>query len=234
MKFIKKTIIFIIILLIITIIIITCQGYNMYKKTLEQIPLEEKVAEIRGKEEFTTMEELPKTYINAVIAVEDHRFYTHNGIDIIGIGRAIMSDIKTKEFREGGSTITQQISKNIYFNQNKNIVRKVAETLMALKIEKEYSKNEIFELYINTSYFGDGYYSVKEASRGYFNKEPIEMNDYESTLLAGIPNAPSIYAPTKNLDLAEQRQKQVINKMVKYGYLLEVEAEQIKKESNIY
>ena len=96
-----------------------------------------------------------------------------------------------------------------------------------MKIEKNYKKEEILELYINTSYFGDGYYTLKEACRGYFNKEPSEMTDYECILLAGIPNAPSIYAPTKNPELAKQRQKQVMKKMIKYGYLTQEEADSI-------
>ena len=111
-------------------------------------------------------------YINAVISVEDHRFYKHPGIDIISIGRAVINDIKAMSFVEGGSTITQQLAKNIYFTQEKKIERKIAEVFMAFDIEKKYDKNEILELYVNTSYFGDGYYTVKEASRGYFAKEP--------------------------------------------------------------
>lgn len=98
---------------------------------------------------------------------------------------------------------------------------------MAFKIESGYEKDEILELYLNTSYFGDGYGTVKEASKGYFDKEPNEMTDYEAILLAGIPNAPSVYAPTKNPELAKQRQKQVMNKMVEYGYLTKEEADSI-------
>lgn len=200
-------------------------GYNMYKTAIEETPLEEKVEEIREKENYTTIEEMPQMYINAVISVEDKRFFTHPGIDIIAIGRAALNDIKAMSFVEGGSTITQQLAKNIYFTQEKKITRKIAEVFMAFDIEKAYDKNEILELYLNTSYFGDGYYTVKEASRGYFGKEPMEMDDYECIMLAGIPNAPSVYAPTKNLDLAKQRQRQVAEKMIANGYLTEEEAE---------
>ena len=98
------------------------------------------------------------------------------------------------------------------------------------KIEDKYNKNEILELYLNTSYFGDGYETVKEASRGYFGKEPLELTDYEAVMLAGIPNAPSVYAPTKNPKLAKQRQEQVLNKMVKYKYLTEEEAQKMVDE----
>ena len=197
----------------------------MYKTAIEETPLEEKVEEIREKENYTTIEEMPQMYINAVISVEDKRFFTHPGIDIIAIGRAALNDIKAMSFVEGGSTITQQLAKNIYFTQEKKITRKIAEVFMAFDIEKAYDKNEILELYLNTSYFGDGYYTVKEASRGYFGKEPMEMDDYECIMLAGIPNAPSVYAPTKNLDLAKQRQRQVAEKMIANGYLTEEEAE---------
>lgn len=133
-------------------------------------------------------------------------------------------------FVEGGSTITQQLAKNIYFTQDKKIERKFAEVFMAFEIEKNYSKDEILEFYINTSYFGDNCYTVKEASRHYFNKEPMEMTDYESIMLAGIPNAPSVYAPTQNLELAKQRQKQVLSKMVEYEYITQEEADNIINE----
>ena len=98
---------------------------------------------------------------------------------------------------------------------------------MAFEIEKRYEKDFILELYLNTSYFGDGYYTVKEAAQGYFGKEPKDMTDSECILLAGIPNAPSAYSPTKNPELAKQRQKQVINKMIKYKYLTQEEADKI-------
>lgn len=229
MKLLKKVIIGIILLCLIVGIVVIGNGYMMYKNAIDETPLSTLVEEIKSKENYTEFEELPKMYIDAVIAVEDHRFYKHNGIDIIAIGRAIINDIKAMSFVEGGSTITQQLSKNTYFTQEKKLTRKVAEVFMALEIEKNYDKNEILELYLNTSYFGDGYYTVKEACRGYFNKELNEMTDYEAILLAGIPNAPSVYAPTKNPDLAKQRQKQVMEKMIKYGYLTETEAENILK-----
>ena len=161
---------------------------------------------------------------------EDHRFYKHNGIDIIAIGRATINDIKAMSFVEGGSTITQQLSKNIYFTQEKKITRKIAEVFMSFEIEKNYNKDEILELYLNTSYFGEGCYTVKEASRKYFGKEPKKMTDYEAIMLAGIPNAPSVYSLTKNPELAKQRQKQVINKMIEYKYLTQSEADKILEQ----
>lgn len=218
-------IIFVITVIIISIgLLVVGNGYDMYKETLENNPLAEKVNSIKKIDNYTKLEEVPQVYKNAVISVEDHRFYNHKGIDLIAIGRAMINDIKAMNFVEGGSTITQQLSKNIYFTQEKKITRKVAEVFMAFEIEKNYEKDEILELYLNTSYYGEGYYTVKEACRGYFKKELYQMTDYEAILLAGIPNAPSVYSPTKNPELAKQRQRQVIDKMVKYGYLTEKQA----------
>lgn len=225
MKKIVKLIVVILAIFLSIALLFIGNGYNMYKEAIEKTSLEDKVEEIKEKRNYTKISELPQIYIDAVISVEDHRFYTHKGIDIIAIGRAAWNDIKAMSFVEGGSTITQQLAKNIYFTQEKKIERKIAEVFMATKIEEKYSKKEILELYLNTSYFGDGYYTVKEASRGYFNKEPYQLSKYEAIMLAGIPNAPSEYAPTKNMDLAQKRQKQVIDKMIKYKYLSDEEAE---------
>ena len=199
-------------------------GYHMYQDAVAQVSLEEKVASIRSKENYTTFDELPEIYVDAVLSVEDHRFYNHPGIDVIAIGRAVFNDIKAGSFVEGASTVTQQLAKNMYFSQEKELVRKAAEVLVAFDLERNYSKNEILELYVNTIYYGNGYYCVKDASNGYFGKEPEDMTDYESTLLAGIPNAPSCYAPTVSQELAARRQQQVLDRLVKCGYFTEERA----------
>ena len=143
-------------------------GYNMYKDAIDKMSIEDKVAEIKSKENYTEFSELPQMYVNAVISVEDKRFYKHHGIDVLAIGRAFINDIKVMEFVEGGSTITQQLAKNMYFTQEKIVERKIAEVFMAWQIENKYSKEEIFELYVNTIYFGDGNGTVKDACRRIF------------------------------------------------------------------
>ncbi|MBP3502695.1 MAG: transglycosylase domain-containing protein [Clostridia bacterium] len=229
MKLIKKIILFIIIAILLFFTIIGLQGYNLYNSAIGQISLSEKVYEIQNDENFVSISELPDDLINATIAVEDHRFKNHGAIDIISIGRAIFSNIKAKEAVEGGSTITQQVAKNLYFiTENEDISRKVAELILSYHLEKNYSKDEIFELYVNTIYYGNGYYGIKEASNGYLKKEPKELTLDESTMLAGIPNAPSAYAPTVNMDLCKNRQAKVIRSMVKYGYITQEEADGIK------
>ena len=201
------------------------KGYEMYQDAIAERTLDERVEDIRNTENFTIYSELPQFYIDATISVEDHRFADHCGIDLIAIGRAAWTDIRAMSFVEGGSTITQQLVKNLLFTQDKKIERKAAEVFAALEMESKYSKEEIFELYANTAYFGSGYYGIYQASIGYFGKEPSALTDYECALLAGIPNAPSVYSPMVNSELAQQRQQYVIRQMVKYGYISESEGE---------
>ena len=166
-KFFKVVFFLLLILLSISILFIG-KGYNMYKEAIKNMSLEEKIAKIQNKENYTEFSELPQIYVNAVISVEDKRFYEHNGIDLIAIGRAAINDIKAMSYVEGGSTITQQLAKNLYFTQEKKLERKIAEVFMAWQIEDNYSKEEIFELYVNSIYYGDGYYSVKTACKRLF------------------------------------------------------------------
>ena len=221
MKIIKKIIIFIILIVLFAGPTITYKGYKMYKQALDEISVADKLEELRAEDNYTRFENLPEFYVNAVVAAEDHRFYNHGALDYIGIARAIWTNIKSRELREGGSSITQQVAKNVYFTQEKTALRKIAEVFMAFEIERNCDKDTILEIYVNTSYFGSGYYGIKEAANGYYEKEPIDMNEDESSMMAGVPNAPSVYDPTKNPDLAAQRQRQVLEKMVKYGYISE-------------
>ena len=184
-------------------------GYSLYDKALKEEPLASKIEKIQSDKNYIKFSKLPKDYLNAVVSVEDRRFYNHGAIDLRSIGRAIYVNITNFDLREGGSTITQQLAK----------------IFMAYAIEDNYSKEEILELYVNTSYFGDGYYGIKEACNGYLNKEPSQMNLNECTMMAGIPNAPSVYAPTKNPDLTKSRQKHVLKTMVENGYITQEEAD---------
>lgn len=229
-KFIKRLILFILIGIIVILSLVVLNGYKMYQNAITQVSLEDKINEIMEDPNYIQIESLPEYYKNAVISVEDHRFKDHGGIDIFSIGRAIINNIKAFDLVEGGSTITQQVAKNMYFTQEKEFTRKVAEVFVAFNLEKNYSKDDILELYVNTSYFGDGYYGIKNACNGYLEKQPSDITLYEATLMAGIPNAPSIYAPTKNLNLAKKRQEKVIQTMVENGYLTQEEADNISED----
>ena len=224
LRWIRNTVLLLMALCLCVVGAVVFMGWNMYTRALEAVPLDQRVKQVREQESFTSFDELPDTYVDAVIAAEDHRFFDHNGIDPIAIGRAVVNDIKAMSFVEGGSTITQQLAKNLYFSQEKELTRKVAEVFMAFHLEANYSKEEILELYVNSIYFGNGCYDVASASQSYFGVEPEQMNENQCTLLAGIPNAPSVYDLTLNPDLAQQRQRQVVEMMVKHEYLTTDEA----------
>lgn len=228
MKFVKRLILFVLILIIVVGSVVILNGYNLYKTTINEKSLSDKISQIKSNKKYVSINDVPSYYTNAIIAVEDHRFKEHGAIDVISIGRAIVSNIQAKDFNEGGSTITQQVAKNLYFIGEDDVVsRKVAEIFVAIDLEKNYSKDEILEFYINTIYFGEGYYGIKEASTGYYKKEPKDMNLDEATMLAGVPNAPSVYAPTINPTLAKSRQGKVLRSMVEYGYISQEEADKV-------
>lgn len=230
MKFIKKLFGTLFLLFVIVSAVIISGGYGKYKQAITLLPLSDAAAKIYNNESFTKIEDISKTFVNASVAVEDRRFYKHKGIDLLGIARAVKTNIQTRSLSEGGSCITQQLAKNIYFMNDRSLSRKVAEMLLALSFEKEFSKDEILELYFNVIYYGSGYYNITDASRGYFGKEPSRLSDYEATLLAGIPNAPSVYSPKKNPALAAKRQKKVLEAMVDCGYFTKEQAAEILEE----
>ena len=227
MKRIKSFLNFLLVIIISVPCLAVGHGYLKYADALEKSPLEDTVAAVYEKDNFTPISELPDVFIDAVVSVEDRRYYLHKGFDPIGTFRAIWIDIKTKSLKEGGSTITQQLAKNLYFPQDNTLERKIAEIFMASKIEKEYSKDEILELYFNCIYYGSGYYCIYDAAMGYFGKAPSQMNAYESTLLAGVPNAPSAYSPKVSLDLAHNRQEKVVSTMLETEAITEDEADEI-------
>lgn len=228
MKFIRKLFIAIILLIIISCSIILLIGHSYYSKALKEKPLITRVEDITNMENFVKFEDMSSYYRNAVISVEDHRFYDHGPVDFIAIARAIFTNIKSGKLKEGGSTITQQVAKNVVFTQEASWVRKIAEIFASYDLEKNYSKKEIFEIYVNTSYFGDSHYGIYQASYGYYNKSPKDLDLNESSMLAGVPNAPSVYAPTVNPDLAKKRQYHVLNTMLEYGYITKDESLSIK------
>lgn len=179
---------------------------------------------------YVPVSNLPPRLTEAVIAVEDNRFYSHPGFDINGIFRAALVNLQYGEVTEGASTITQQLVKNLFLSQEQTMSRKVEELLLALDFEFRYSKNEILSLYLNTIYFGSGYYGIYDASRGYFGKDPSELTLPEAAMLAGLPNAPSLYSPYEDFILAKKRQFIVLEAMVRAGYIDEQVANDAKIE----
>ena len=171
---------------------------------------------------------MPKDLQNAFVAVEDARFYKHCGVDPLGIMRAAFVNITAGSVSEGGSTITQQLAKNAYLSQERTLKRKIQEMFLALQIERQYSKQEILEMYLNQIYFGQGAYGIQAAAKTYFNKNAEDLTLPECAMLAGIPKSPNYYSPFNNLKAAKARQEVVLSQMVKYQYIDSKTAERAK------
>lgn len=230
-KFICRLIALALIVCIIAAVFYGYKGYEMYKEAVSKTPISSIAEDICSREDFTEYESLPQIYIDAVIAAEDKRFFRHKGIDPRAIARAAFNDIVARAFVEGGSTIPQQLAKNELFTQDKKIERKFADAFGAFAIERQYSKKQIFEMYVNSIYFGSGYYGIYDAAMGYFGKTPAQLDDYEAVMLAGLPNAPSNYSPDSNMQLAEKRMSVVLKRMVKCHKITEDEAGEIRSKS---
>ena len=230
MKALKKlfSLIFLVILIMVTIV--GFNGYTMYKEAITKTPINDKINEIKSIDNYTTLDNISENLINAFIAVEDHRFYEHKGIDLISTTKAIFTNLEQKDLITGGSSITQQLSKNMYFTQEKKFSRKFAEIYIVSYLEENLTKDEILELYLNTIYYGNGYYGIGNASIGYFDKYPKDLTISEATILAGLPNAPSAYSLTEHKELALKRQGPVLDAMVKYKYIKQSDIDNIKKE----
>lgn len=165
------------------------------------------------------LKELPSYVPKAFIAIEDRRFYEHYGVDPMGIGRALIANILHRGVAQGGSTITQQLAKNLFLTQERTVTRKLQEVLLALWLERKFSKTQILELYLNRVYFGAGAYGIEQASQRYFGKSAKHIGLAEAALLAGLVKSPSRLAPTRNFDAAEQRAKIVLAAMAELGFI---------------
>jgi penicillin-binding protein 1A len=165
-------------------------------------------------------DKIPDVMRQAVVAIEDERFYQHNGVDIEGIFRAVAANLQSQDISQGFSTITMQLVGNIYLNRREmTVTRKFNEVMLALQLERKYSKNEILDMYLNTVYFGSTAYGLEAASRTYFNKEPLELTLAEAALLAGLPQRPNGYSPRRHPDEAVARRDVVLKKMQQLGYI---------------
>ncbi len=170
------------------------------------------------------LREMPPHLPHAVLAIEDRRFYEHPGIDVLGIARAALTNIWAGSVRSGGSTVTQQLAKNLFLSSDRTLRRKVQELLLALWLEQRYSKDQILTIYLNRVYLGAGAYGVDAAARRYFGKPASAVTVYESALLAGLLKAPSRYNPLVDPERADGRARQVLDSMVEAGWLTQAQA----------
>ncbi len=179
--------------------------------------------------QFVLLEEIPQTLQDAVIATEDRDFYSHIGIDPRAIVRAGIHDVIALGPRQGGSTITQQLARNVYLTRAKTLTRKLAEVILAIQLERAYTKPEIMELYLNQIYFGEGAYGVQVASKTYFGKEVSELDLAECALLAGLPKRPGYYSPFKDEQRALERRNLVLAMMAEQGFISAAEARKTRE-----
>ncbi|MFB3881474.1 MAG: transglycosylase domain-containing protein [Armatimonadota bacterium] len=180
------------------------------------------------RRQFVPLEEMPPELQEAVIATEDREFYKHIGIDPRGIVRAGLHDLLALGPRQGGSTITQQLARSVYLSQAKTITRKIAEVVLALQLERAYTKPEILELYLNQIYFGEGAYGAQIAAKTYFDKDVADLSLSECALLAGLPKRPEHYSPFKDEQRAAERRNMVLALMTDEGYITSEQAARAK------
>lgn len=206
------------------------QGHQLYESAVRTTPISTLYDNISSRAHYAAYDELPQIYVNAVICTEDEHFMTHKGIDPGAILRALLTNLRSHSLSEGGSTLTQQLAKNALFTQEKHLTRKAAEAFAAIDLEKTYSKEQIFEMYANTIYFGNGCYGIEEAAEGYFGKSVSQLTDAEAVLLAGLPKAPSTYASSP--ELALKRMQTVLRRMVKCRVLTQQQADELAAQAS--
>lgn len=215
--------------LFVALMIVVGRGYFLYYDSLKEVPLEVKVNEITHDKDYVTIDNISDYVEKFIVTIEDKRFYIHRGIDVFSIMGSAVSNLFAGYFKYGGSTITQQLAKNLYFSNNKTITRKIAEAFMAFKLEREYPKHKILEMYLNQIYFGNGYYGIKEASYGYFNTSPKNLDEYQASLLVGLPQAPSLYdLKLKNKSL-EKRYYDVLKNLVENNDITKQQSYEFKE-----
>ena len=182
---------------------------------------------------YVPLNAMPKFLCQAIVSVEDTRFYSHRGFDIFGIARAVLVNVEAGEIQEGASTITQQTVKNLFLTSDQTFTRKAEELVLSMNMEKDFDKNKILEIYLNVIYFGSNFYGIYDAAQGYFDKEPSALTLAECAMLAGLPNAPSLDSPYVDFRRAKQRQLVVIDAMEKNGVISSREAENARIEEII-
>lgn len=176
-------------------------GHEMYKTAINTMSISDKIAEIKQEEDYIIFDEIPEEYIKQVLKSEDKRFYYHFGFDPISTTRAMGYNIVEGRFSQGGSTITQQLAKNMYFSFEKKYERKIAELFVAYHLEKELTKKEILELYCNIAYFGEGCYGLKQAAEHYYGVNPLELSQAQINALVWTIKSPNHYNPNAYVEI---------------------------------
>lgn len=200
------------------------------QKVYQMANLEETIDPIRQKPNWVPLASMAQDLPRALISIEDHNFYKHSGIAVESILRAAIENAASGKVVQGGSTLTQQFIKNVFLTQEQSMERKIEEAMLSLVMEQQYSKDEILELYLNTTYFGAGAYGIKQATYKYFNKAPSALTLAEAAVIAALPYAPSALNPLENPMGCRKRQLLVLTKMHEYGHINEAQLKEAKNE----
>lgn len=226
-KIVKKLLLTIIAIFILISICIGGAGYVNYRYALHEVSLEDKIASIKKQSNYVTFEHISPYLLEATVATEDRRFYDHDGVEIRSIIRAAIGNLLSDQITGGGSTITQQLAKNLYFGYEQSYIRKVSEVFLANDLEKVLSKDEILELYVNIINYGAGQFGVYDATTYYFDKLPSDLTLNEASLLAGVPQSPVRFDLSKNYENALKRQRQVLQAMLEEQMITQLEMDNI-------
>lgn len=200
------------------------------QKFFVALNMEEVINPLREDTNWVKLADIPKNIQNALIAIEDHKFYEHDGISPTSILRAILANVSEGEVAQGGSTLTQQFVKNTFLTHEQTMERKIEEAILSVVLEDKYNKDEILEMYLNTTYFGAGATGIHQASKAYFGKHVSRLTLEEAAVLAALPYAPSALNPLEHPIECKQRQMLVLNAMVKYGFIPQDAADEAKAE----
>ena len=231
MKIIRKLFLIFLLIIVILLTLFIGLGFVNYVKATNDVSIQEKVKEIKSRDSYVSYDEINENLLKATVAIEDRRFYEHHGVEYRSMARALYQNVVAREIRGGGSTITQQLAKNMYHTYQPSYLRKVSEIFTAYDLEKELSKKEILELYVNVINYGDNHIGIREASEGYFHKKPKDLTLDEATLLAGLPQSPANYQLSNHEDVARRRQIQVLNAMVRESMINEDEKMAVIKQA---
>lgn len=174
-------------------------GYRMYQDAVFVQNVEEKAGQIRSRDGYIAFDDISETFLDELLYREDRNFYSHSGVDFVAIARAAWHDLQAGRYVEGGSTITQQLAKNLYFSSEKELERKVAELFVAFELERSFTKEEILELYCNVVYFGEGCYGIDEAAEHYYGVSAAELNEEQAEALVYTLKCPGYYNPNARL-----------------------------------
>lgn len=230
---IKKLLKFLLCLILSCLLILTTLGYLQYKNAIIEISIDDKIAEIKADEHYTQLDDVSEYLKDATIAIEDRRFYEHHGVDFIAWLRIIKDLILTQQINSGGSTITQQLAKNMYFGYEPSLIRKFSELFVVYDLESKYDKDTILELYINIINYGDNNFGIYDAAINYYNTDPANLDLNQASILEGIPQSP-VYLQLSNQSINTiYKQKAVLSAMVKEKMITQAEMDEILKDKLI-